>query len=95
MVESELGVPFEDVYELVEPEPIAAASIGQASPCFIHRAIIVRVCTGAVPQREVPTVNARCSCGWAAGCSKNIQHCNTLRFVPALDACPVVDDLGW
>ena len=32
MVELELGVPFEDVYELVEPEPIAAASIGQASP---------------------------------------------------------------
>lgn len=31
MVEVELGVPFEDVYELVEPEPIAAASIGQAS----------------------------------------------------------------
>lgn len=31
MVELELGVPFEDVYELVEPEPIAAASIGQAS----------------------------------------------------------------
>lgn len=31
VVESELGVPFEDVYELVEPEPIAAASIGQAS----------------------------------------------------------------
>lgn len=31
MVESELGVPFEDVYELVEPEPIAAASIGQVS----------------------------------------------------------------
>lgn len=29
VVESELGVPFEDVYELVEPEPIAAASIGQ------------------------------------------------------------------
>lgn len=31
VVELELGVPFEDVYELVEPEPIAAASIGQAS----------------------------------------------------------------
>ena len=31
VVESELGVPFGDVYELVEPEPIAAASIGQAS----------------------------------------------------------------
>lgn len=31
VVESELGVPFDDVYELVEPEPIAAASIGQAS----------------------------------------------------------------
>ena len=31
VVEEELGVPFEDVYELVEPEPIAAASIGQAS----------------------------------------------------------------
>lgn len=30
VVESELGVPFEDVYELVEPETIAAASIGQA-----------------------------------------------------------------
>lgn len=30
-MELELGVPFEDVYELVEPEPIAAASIGQAS----------------------------------------------------------------
>eukprot|EP00752_Nemacystus_decipiens_P006370 g5742.t1 len=29
VVEMELGVPFEDVYELVEPEPIAAASIGQ------------------------------------------------------------------
>eukprot|EP00903_Cladosiphon_okamuranus_P022275 g20481.t1 len=29
VVEEELGVPFEDVYELVEPEPIAAASIGQ------------------------------------------------------------------
>ncbi|CAM9657500.1 unnamed protein product [Ectocarpus sp. 4 AP-2014] len=29
VVELELGVPFEDVYELVEPEPIAAASIGQ------------------------------------------------------------------
>lgn len=29
VVESELGVPFGDVYELVEPEPIAAASIGQ------------------------------------------------------------------
>ncbi|CAM9988269.1 unnamed protein product, partial [Ectocarpus sp. 13 AM-2016] len=31
VVELELGVPFEDVYELVEPEPIAAASIGQAT----------------------------------------------------------------
>lgn len=29
MVEAELGVPFEEVFELVEPEPIAAASIGQ------------------------------------------------------------------
>jgi len=29
MVESELGVPFSEVFELVEPEPIAAASIGQ------------------------------------------------------------------
>lgn len=29
VVETELGVPFEDVYELMEPEPIAAASIGQ------------------------------------------------------------------
>ena len=28
-VEGELGAPFEDVFELVEPEPIAAASIGQ------------------------------------------------------------------
>lgn len=36
MVESDLGVPFEDVYELVEPEPIAAASIGQASPHVDH-----------------------------------------------------------
>lgn len=44
VVESELGVPFEDVYELVEPEPIAAASIGQvcgnesaASACTWYR----------------------------------------------------------
>ncbi|CAM9832336.1 unnamed protein product, partial [Discosporangium mesarthrocarpum] len=29
VVEQSLGVPFEDIYELVEPEPIAAASIGQ------------------------------------------------------------------
>jgi len=28
-VEKELGVPFEDVFELMVPEPIAAASIGQ------------------------------------------------------------------
>jgi aarF domain-containing kinase len=28
-VEEELGIHFEDVFELVEPEPIAAASIGQ------------------------------------------------------------------
>lgn len=28
-VEEELGLPFEDVFELVEEEPIAAASIGQ------------------------------------------------------------------
>lgn len=31
VVESDLGVPFEDVYELVEPECIAAASIGQVN----------------------------------------------------------------
>lgn len=36
VVESDLGVPFEDVYELVEPEPIAVASIGQASPHIDH-----------------------------------------------------------
>jgi predicted unusual protein kinase regulating ubiquinone biosynthesis (AarF/ABC1/UbiB family) len=29
MVEDELGVPFDEIFELVEPEPIAAASIGQ------------------------------------------------------------------
>lgn len=29
MVESELGVPFDQVFELVEEDPIAAASIGQ------------------------------------------------------------------
>jgi aarF domain-containing kinase len=28
-VEEELGIKFEDVFELVEPEPVAAASIGQ------------------------------------------------------------------
>lgn len=37
VVESELGVPFGDVYELVEPEPIAAASIGQASSALVLR----------------------------------------------------------
>lgn len=35
-MESELGVPFEDVYELVEPEPIAAASIGQVGGSVFH-----------------------------------------------------------
>lgn len=29
LVEAELGVPFGDVFLLEEPEPIAAASIGQ------------------------------------------------------------------
>lgn len=29
MIESELGVPFDQVFELVEEDPIAAASIGQ------------------------------------------------------------------
>ena len=29
VIESELGVPFDQVFELVEEDPIAAASIGQ------------------------------------------------------------------
>ena len=29
IIRQELGVPFDEVFELVEPEPIAAASIGQ------------------------------------------------------------------
>ena len=40
VVESELGVPFGDVYELVEPEPIAAASIGQASSTLVTDSIL-------------------------------------------------------
>ena len=30
-VEEELGVAFDDVFELVEEEPVAAASIGQGT----------------------------------------------------------------
>lgn len=47
MVEMELGVPFEDVYELVEPEPIAAASIGQASCLYALGGILVPSCSGS------------------------------------------------
>ena len=36
IVESELGRPFDEVFELVEPEPVAAASIGQ-----VYRARLV------------------------------------------------------
>ena len=32
MMEEELGVPWEDVFEIIDPEPLAAGTIGQ-----VHR----------------------------------------------------------
>lgn len=49
VVESELGVPFGDVYELVEPEPIAAASIGQASGALVTDSILGIQCLALFP----------------------------------------------
>lgn len=57
-METELGVPFEDVYELMEPEPIAAASIGQVGTS--SKGVSLRwmwwklfVCRGAHASREL------------------------------------------
>lgn len=52
VVESELGVPFGDVYELVEPEPIAAASIGQASSALVTDSISGIQCLMLFPLRH-------------------------------------------